>query len=629
MNNESRESVLDHLSSYKIDERDVYYQLFDVLRVDEALLDGRAFAHVDKNSCVQIIELAVKFAKEYLGKSYQLADKEGCKRRSGYDVRVPEIYHHVWRRFRELGLCGVSAPLEYGGAGTPYVINQAVYSVLYGADPSFCIYPGFNIGAVYLLEKHGSAQQRKAYCQALSIPSMTAALVMTEAGAGSDVGVLRTKAYREPCGRYRIEGDKIFISSGMHNLSENIVYFVVARVEGAPAGTAGLSCFVVPKVMTELEGEPGVINNVSCDRVERKMGLKGNATVQLSFGREGPSYGTLLGEQENKGLSQIVLLMNMARMATGTYALGLAASSYYSAVEYANCRIQGTSVRAMASSQAERLPIIMHMDVQRMLLDMKSKVEGLRALVFKAAHYQSLAATFKADDPELKAQMRKYEGLADLLTPIVKAYCSDCAWRICETAIQVHGGYGYTSDFPVEQNARDVKILSIWEGTNYIQSADFLRNKLCLGKRSRLFEYLREEFIDFYELRKSRASFGEHFAMLENAFIGIEDTLKIFGTWLSGGQIEQIYLMATRFLEAFGDFMLGWLLLENALVAEQEMENPQRNYEKEFYQGKICSAGYFFKNTISLVPSKLASISTVDENFKGLSAKNFMNQRSA
>jgi len=617
-------AFLQQPSSFKLDERDLHFQLFNVLNVEKNVLNQGIFEQMDKETCVQVMDLAIKFAREYLGKSYQLADKQGCQRISGTEVKVPDVYHYVWNKFQELGLCGVSAPMEYGGCGTPYVVNQAIYSVLYGADPAFCVYPGFNIGAVYLLEKFGTDLQRKQFCQALTTPTMTAAMVMTESEAGSDVGVARTKAYREDNGQYRIEGSKIFISSGMHDLTDNIVYFVLARVEGAPEGTRGLSCFVVTKNCINEDGSQGEFNNIRCDVVERKMGLKGNATTQLTFGDGGPCYGTLLGEAENKGLSQLIMLMNLARVATGTYALGLASSSYYQAADYANERIQGTSVKAMASPSAQRLPIIEHLDVKRMLLDMKANVEGMRSLVFKAANYSSMAMTL-LDAPADKVPLRrKYEALSELLTPVVKAYCSDLAWKVCETGIQIHGGYGYISDFPQEQRARDVKIMSIWEGTNYMQSSDLLRTKLALGKKSRAFEYLKEEIIDLYEIKDRYPALTPLFEQLSTAVSSLSTGLSNFGDWLSNGEMEQIYLMSTRFMNCIGDVLFAWLLLENAVAASKALESADPSFDNAFYQGKVYSAKYFFNNTLRQLDSKLAAISEVDDDFKSISKAHFL-----
>jgi len=402
------------------------------------------------------------------------------------------------------------------------------------------------------------------------------------------------------------------------------VYFVLARIEGAPEGTRGLSCFVVTKYHINEDGSCGEFNNVNCDVVEKKMGLKGNATTQLTFGDTGPCYGTLLGDSENKGLSQLIMLMNLARVATGTYALGLASSAYYSAAEYADERIQGTSIKAMAAPGAQRLSIIEHMDVKRMLLDMKSKTEGMRSLVLKAANYSSLAMTLSDAEGEQKQQRRKYEALSDLLTPVVKAYCSDLAWQVCETAIQVHGGYGFMSEFPVEQNARDVKIMSIWEGTNYMQSADLVRSKLALGKKSRAFDYFKQEIIDFYEQKHLVPELAEEFDSLASAVTSLSQGLSLFGDWLSNGDMEQIYLMSTRFMQCFGDVIFAWLLLENAVAASKQITNDKRDYDETFYQGKIYSARFFFKNTLKHLDSKLSAISKVDDDFNQLSREHFV-----
>lgn len=614
-------------SSFRLDERDLHFQLFNVLAVDKTVLDTPAFRHVDKAMCVQALDLSIRFAREYLGRSYQLADKAGCERVSATDVRVPEVYHAVWKQFRELGLCGISAPVELGGFGTPYIINQAIYSVLYGADPAFCVYPGFNVGAIYLLKKYGTEQQQGDFCQALATPSMTASMVMSEPDAGSDVGAIRTRAWRDADGRYRIAGDKVFISSGMHDLTDNIVYFVLARVEGAPPGTQGLSCFVVTRRHLNEDGSAGECNHVTCGAVEKKMGLRGNATVQLSFGQNGPCYGTLLGASENMGLAQLMMLMNLARVATGTYALGIATSAYYAAVDYAGQRVQGAGIRSIAAASAQRLPIIEHLDVKRMLLDMNAKVDGMRALVFKAAKYSSLAMTLLNGPEDTKPLRRRYELLADLFTPVVKAYCSDQAWRVCESAIQVHGGYGYISDFPVEQYCRDVKIMSIWEGTNYMQAADLLRSKLSLGRSSKAFAFLKEEIMEFVDGKDDYRELAEQFVALAAALTEIEGALAKFAHWLSSGEMEQIYLMATRFLNAFGDVVVGWLLLENATAALRAMREGKGEFDADFCNGKLYVMRFFYRNTLAHLSSKLKAISTTDQDFKDLSAQHFPQPR--
>lgn len=622
--NSDTASLSSHPTSFRLDERDIHFQLFNVLGVDRTILDTPAFHQIDKDVCVQVIDASIAFAREFLGRSHQVADRTGCRRISSTEVRVPHVYKTVWEKFREIGLCGISAPVDLGGFGTPYVINQAVYSVLYGADPAFCVYPGFNIGAVYLLRRYGTEEQQRDFCQALVTPTMTASMVMSEPDVGSDVGTIRTRAIREQDGRYRIEGNKVFISSGMHDLTDNIVYFVLARVDGAPAGTQGLSCFIVTKHDLTEDGSPGRFNHVTCSAVEKKMGLRGNATVQLAFGEDGPCYGTLLGGSENMGLSQLMMLMNLARVATGTYALGMASSAYYAAVDYAGQRIQGTSIRAMAAANAPRLPIIEHLDVKRMLLDMKAKIDGMRALVLKAAHYASLAMTLQSEkEGEGKALRRRYETLADLFTPLVKAYCSDQAWLVCETAIQVHGGYGYISDFPVEQYCRDVKIMSIWEGTNYMQAADLIRTKLSLGKPSRAFAFLKEDMAHFLARRGDYPELAAQFDQLEEAIDNVEQALSNFGAWLSSGEMEQIYLMATRFLNAFGDVVVGWLLLENAVAALQAMRDGDPRFDEDFCNGKIYAMRYFYRNTLSHLASKLKAISTIDEDFKILRAQHF------
>jgi hypothetical protein len=246
----------------------------------------------------------------------------------------------------------------------------------------------------------------------------------------------------------------------------------------------------------------------------------------------------------------------------------------------------------------------------------------MRALVFRAAHYSSLASTFVEEGTD-QALRKKYSSLSDLLTPVVKAYCSDQAWRVCETSIQVHGGYGYISDFSVEQNARDVKIMSIWEGTNYMQAADLIRTKLGMGKKSVQFNYLKEELTGFLQRKSNYASLNKEFFSLQSALQKIEDALAVFGEWLSRGEMEQIYLMSTRFMDAFGDLILGWLLLENAVTAIDESQKHDAKYDDSFYQGKLNAARYFYKNTLAHIGSKLGALAETDEYFKEITPAQF------
>nr|WP_256489575.1 acyl-CoA dehydrogenase [Pleionea sp. CnH1-48] len=455
---------------------------------------------------------------------------------------------------------------------------------------------------------------------------------MTEAEAGSDVGALRTKAIKQDNGSYRIEGEKIFISAGMHDLADNIAYIVLARPEGAPSGTAGLSCFVVPRFRLNEKGEPAESNGVHCVRLEEKMGLHGCATAHLEFGLQEPCYGYLLGDRENIGLFQLLNMMNLARIATGIYALGMASSAYLNAAEYASGRVQGADFRQAFNPRAAKVPIIQHVDVKRMLLEMKSKVEGCRALIVKLSFHQSMAMNIEfenAHDKDKKAPWReehfKHQGIVNLLTPIVKAYTSDQAWRIAELAMQVYGGHGYIADHPLEQYARDIKILSIWEGTNFMQSADLMRDKLAMGRDSKLLKLFHNEVSAFLDEHRGNNVLHSELLTLERAVGTLVEAHALMGQWVKERKLEMIFGVSTRFLEMMAEVTISWLLLDGALIAQSAITASDVNDdEKAFYEGRILSAQFYIHNILPNVFSKYEIIKREDVSALESNSDTFM-----
>jgi hypothetical protein len=402
----------------------------------------------------------------------------------------------------------------------------------------------------------------------------------------------------------------------MHQLTQNIAYIVLARVEGARSGTVGLSCFVVPKVDLKQQD-----NGVKCLRLENKMGLNGCATSHLTFGAESPCFGYLLGERENVGLRQLMTMMNLARIATGIYALGMAASAYLNAAEYAKERIQGTDFKQSFNPKAKRVPIIAHVDVKRMLLEMKSKVEGCRALIVKLCFHQSMMTNIEIKQQnalltteQSEIQLYQHQSLVNLLTPIVKAYTSDQAFRITELAIQVYGGHGYIKDHPVEQYARDIKVLSLWEGTNFVQSADLFRDKLAMGRHSKLLALFEQNVMAFIEKNTHNPQFEKSINMLEKALFSLTDTHKLMGSWIKVQKMELIFAVSTRFLQMMAEVTVSWLLLDGAIIAQNAMQANISQSETEFYQGKITSAQFYINNILPNVFSTADIIALEDES---------------
>ncbi|WP_438464470.1 acyl-CoA dehydrogenase [Marinomonas sp. PE14-40] len=667
-NNSAKET-----NAFRVDLRDQMFLLWEQFRAQDTVLDSQIYPEFDQAFCQYLITHAKDFAYQEMGPLYQVSDRQGARlsyetgeqRESAGKVILPPGFEQLWQSYKEAGWGRLGSPLEYDGLGAPYLISQSINEIFMGANPAFMIYSGFASPALYLIDKFGDDQLKSRFCEPLAKNDFAACLCMTEPDAGSDVGNIRTKAVKQDNGMYRIEGEKIFISAGMHDLNDNIAYIVLARVEGAKKGTVGLSCFVVPRYQlgdmnasvahqkeeqtgSHLDSQLGspIDNGVRCVRLEQKMGLHGCATAQISFGQAAPCYGYLLGERENVGLKQLMTMMNLARIATGIYALGMASSAYLNAAEYAGNRIQGTSFKEAFNPRAQRVAIIEHIDVKRMLLEMKSKVEGCRALILKLCMHQSQLMNLNirqanpeqfeqsptAEDKEkVEAQAYRHQSLVNLLTPIVKAYTSDQAFHVAETAIQVYGGHGYISDNPVEQYARDIKVMSLWEGTNFVQSADLFRDKLAMGRHSKLLALYQEEIMSFLTTAKSDeatfSAFAPQAKRLEDALNCLVDTHKLMGSWIRQQKMERIFAVSTRFLEMMAEVTLGWLLLDSMMVAKRALIYQENSNDEAFYQGKIQSGLFFMNNTLPNVFAKAQVIALEDDSAEEASAEMFLSRR--
>ncbi|WP_281557912.1 acyl-CoA dehydrogenase [Thalassomonas sp. RHCl1] len=609
---------MDFNNNYRVDLRDLNFLLWEQFDIENTLLDPSINAEYSKDFIQQLLFHARDFAYNELGANYQRADREGCKLLEDGTVQLPSKYPEIWQKYTDAQWGRLSSPPKYDGLGSPYMVAQMVYEIFQGADASFMVYPGFCSPAMHLIERFATEDVKQRFSQKLATNEWAACLCMTEPQAGSDVGAITTKAIPQEDGSYHIEGGKIFISGGMHDLTDNIVYMLLARVEGARGGTTGLSCFVVPR-FEQQEGGTLTDNHVRCIRLEDKMGIHGCATAQLSFGDNGPCKAYLLGERENVGLRQLSTMMHMARISTGIYALGLAGRAYMNAAEYAAERIQGTSFKEAFNPKAEKVSIMAHVDVRRMLLEMKSKVEGCRALIHKLTFHQSWVTNLQTlqemhpeKTEEYKAQSKHHESLVSLLTPIVKAYTSDQAWRVAELAIQVYGGHGYVKDHPVEQVARDVKILSIWEGTSFIQSADLMKDKLGMGLTSKLLSIYQEQVEASITRNRNAGVLLAETDALELSLASFIETHALMGRWVKERKVELIFSVSTRFLEMMAEVTLSWLLLDGAVIASKKLENLEDPQDEVFYQGKIASAQFYTNNILPGVKSKAEIIAKED-----------------
>ena len=586
---------------FKVNLRDYHFLLFEQFRIGEIL--GRApYEGWSEDEVRTAISEAARFFGERLAPLNTVGDEQGCQLVDG-QVRTPKGFKEVWQALWETGWKGISVDPEWGGAGAPQAVYALMTEMVNGANPAFNTYPDLSMGVGELISTLGTPEQRQSFCPNLYSGKWSGTMCLTEPQAGSDVGLARSRAVRNPDGTYSISGTKLFITAGDHDLTENIIHLVLARVEGAPAGTKGLTLFIVPKFRIRPDGSLGEPNDVTVGRVEHKMGINGSATCVLNFGENDRCVGTPVGGEGklHQGMAQMFRMMNHARIGTGLQALGVAAVAYLNALQYARERKQGASIKNWKDASAPRVPIIEHADVRRMLLDMKARVEGLRALALKLVVHVDRARVASGKDD---AAVAYHQGQVDLLVPLIKAYGSDQAFRICETAIQVHGGVGYTKDFPVEQYCRDSKIFSIYEGTNHIQAMDLVGRKLGQAGGNNMRTFL-GDVATFVAAHGQHPVIGREAKLLGEAQEALMGTTMKFMAWFSGGQVELVPLSANRFLEMMSEVCVGWLLLEGAALAhEKKKALPEGHPDQAFYAGKIAAAQYYARNVVATVPLK-------------------------
>jgi alkylation response protein AidB-like acyl-CoA dehydrogenase len=487
---------------------------------------------------------------------------------------------------------------EWGGQGMPHAVALAAADYLNGANFAFMMYAGLTHGAGKLVECFGTAEQKRLFLKNMYTGRWTGTMLLTEPQAGSDVGALTTSAVRNPDGTYAITGSKIFISSGEHDLAENIIHPVLARIEGAPAGTAGISLFLVPKIRVQPDGRLGEPNDVVCTGVEEKMGIHGNATCSLALGSRGGCRGTLLGE-ENKGMRAMFLMMNEARLLVGTQGLACAGPAYLYALNYARERVQGRHLLKTFDKNAPSVPIIQHPDVRRMLLLMKTWVEGMRSLLYYMGYLSDRRAT--AETPELAA---RYQGLIDVLIPIAKGYVTERACEVCDLGIQVYGGYGYIRDYPMEQLLRDCRITPIYEGTNGIQAMDLLGRKLGQNQGRPFMDLLAEIGATIAAARELERTAGAA-GRLEAAVNVLGETAMQLGAAAMSEKILAAFAGAHSFLQVCGDVIMGWMLLWRGRIAAQGLAAGAAGKDALFYEGQLKSLEFFVQSILPVTMGKM------------------------
>jgi alkylation response protein AidB-like acyl-CoA dehydrogenase len=587
---------------YKADLREMKFLLFEQFNLGE-LLGQAPYENWGKDECSMVIDECYKFSCEVLGPLNAVGDRQGCKLENGA-VKTPAGFKEAWTKLYEAGWKAISTEQQYDGQGAPHAIQVIVEEFLSGANCAFNMYPGLAFGAAEVIQHFGTPAQRELYLKRMYHGTWGGTMCLTEPQAGSDVGSSSTTAVKRADGKYDIKGTKIFISGGDHDLADNVIHLVLARVTGAPAGTKGLSLFIVNKIRSNADGSLAEPNDVKVGSIEHKMGINGSSTCVLNFGDNDGCVGELVGTVENQGMSQMFRMMNGARIAVGLQSVSVASSAYLNALEYAKDRKQGASIKFWKDATAPRVPIIEHPDVRRMLLDMKSRVEGIRALIVKLARHQDAVRVYSGKDDE---KAKYHQGQVDLLVPLVKAYGSDQAFRICETAIQTFGGAGYTQDYPVEQYCRDAKIFSIYEGTNHIQAMDLVGRKLGQNGGQNTQAFL-GDIAAFASANESHPFVGPLVKELAQAHEALAGTVMKMLGWFQSGNLVKVPLAANRFLEMMSEVAVGWMLLEGARLAhDAQAKLPAGDAgerDRAFYEGKKHAAAFFAKNVLPTVKNK-------------------------
>lgn len=599
------------------DRRDVDFLLYEVLKVQE-LPKYERYKEQSPEVYKMVIDAADKLAHEVMLPTNIDGDRIPLKYENG-NVTVPDSFHNVLKQYREGGWITLMDDAEVNGQQIPASVGIHTTSLFGSANFAWVMCPGMMHGAAKMIEDHGTERQKKLYMQPMYDGLVGGSMCLTEPQAGSDVGNISTVAKRMPDGTYRLKGQKIFITWGEHNLTENIVYPVLARIEGDPAGTKGISIFLVPKYLVNEDGSLGKRNDVYCAGIEHKMGIHGSPTTTIVFGENDDCYGELLGA-ERSGMKIMFGMMNEARLGVGVQGLSMAEPSYLYALEYAADRKQGSSVKEFKNPDAARISILHHPDVRRMIMDMKSKVEAMRALIgYVALNLDLLMATEGADKEMASA-------IVELLTPITKSWCTDTGFDVTETAIQVLGGHGFLRDHPIEQYMRDCKIASLYEGTNGIQAMDLLGRKLGMKGGMVFMSFLSKIDETTARILEKKGGLSAEANLVAEARNQLAECAMALGMTFSGGDLDLPLLNAKPFLDAMSEVVASWLLLWEAEVAEQKLAElakakgvdaaalAKSDTEASFYDTKIKTAKYFVNRNMPVTKSKLDVIRGSDRS---------------
>ncbi|MGA0609396.1 acyl-CoA dehydrogenase C-terminal domain-containing protein [Caldimonas sp. KR1-144] len=590
------------MATYTPPLRDMQFVLHELLNVTDELKLLPPHAEVDADTINAVLEEGGKFAAGVVFPLNRSGDEEGCTLdKNTHEVTPPKGFKQAYQQYVEGGWPALSCDPAFGGQGLPIVLNQCFYEMLNSANQAWTMYPGLSHGAYEALHAHGTDAQKKTYLPKLTSGEWTGTMCLTEPHCGTDLGLLRTKAEPQADGTYKITGQKIFISAGEHDMAENIVHLVLARLPDAPAGSKGISLFVVPKFNVNADGSLGDRNPIFCTGLEHKMGIHGNATCQLSL--EG-AVGTLVGEP-NKGLQAMFVMMNAARLGVGNQSLGLTEVAYQNAVAYAKDRMQ---MRALSGPKNPELPadkIIVHPDVRKMLLTARAYAEGGRAFAIWTA--LQIDKELSSDDAD---ERKDAADLVALLTPIIKAFITDNAWIATSHCMQVFGGHGYIREWGMEQYVRDARINMIYEGTNTVQSLDLLGRKVLAdnGAKLKKFGKLVAAFVEEEGVNEAMQEFVNPLADLGDKVTKLTTELgmKAFGN------ADEVGAAAVDYLRVCGHLVFAYFWARMAKVALEKQGSGDA-----FYKAKLATARFYFAKllpeTAGLIRSARAGLAPLME----------------
>ena len=569
------------MSTYHAPLRDMRFAITELAHLPEVTALP-SYGEVNAELVTTILDEAGKFAQEVLDPLNAAGDRQGARFSEG-DVRAPDGFADAYRAFVAAGWNALGGDPAYGGQRLPHLVAMAVQEIWNSANMAFCLCPMLTTGVMEAMRIHASAEQQQRFLAKLTTGEWAGTMNLTEPQAGSDLSAVRTRA--TPQGdHYRLRGTKIFITWGEHDMSENIVHLVLARTPDAPEGVKGISLFIVPKFLVNPDGTPGERNDIKCVSIEHKLGIHASPTCVLAYGENQGAVGYLVGE-ENRGLEYMFTMMNHARLGVGIEGVGIAQRAYQHALEYAKTRVQG---REIGQRSGDRVTIIHHPDVRRMLMTMRAQIEAMRALAYLAA--AALDKSKHHPDPATRARQQAF---VDLLTPIVKGWCTEQAVEIASMAIQVHGGVGFIEETGAAQYLRDARITTIYEGTTGIQANDLIGRKVALEKGATAFAVIAE--MRRVEQALGKAGLAPLQESLKRAIEGLDTATRwLVETYPANPRAAAG--VSVPYLKLFGIVGGGWLMAQAALIARERLAQPDA--EHAFYEAKSATARFYAEHVL-------------------------------